>query len=67
MLLTRVFAGLRELRGDLRMVDLFRYTTVESLAAYLGADEKAGASAGLAESRSRAQERRALRRRASDR
>ncbi|HEX2210446.1 MAG TPA: amino acid adenylation domain-containing protein [Longimicrobium sp.] len=62
MLLTRVFAGLREMRSGLRMVDLFRYTTVESLAGHLGADEADAASA-LSESRSRADERRAARRR----
>ncbi|HYH80545.1 MAG TPA: amino acid adenylation domain-containing protein, partial [Longimicrobium sp.] len=61
LLLYRVYSRLRELRADLRVVDLFRYTTVEELAAYLGADA-ADDAAELAESRARAQERRARRR-----
>jgi len=35
LLLHRVFVRLREIRGDLRMVDLFRHPTVESLARHL--------------------------------
>ncbi|HSU17559.1 non-ribosomal peptide synthetase [Longimicrobium sp.] len=62
LLLYRVFSRLREARADLRMVDLFRYTTVEELAGYLAA-AGTGDDAGLAESRSRAEERRAARRR----
>jgi hypothetical protein len=61
LLLYRVFSTLRELRGDLRVVDLFRHTTVESLAAHLAGAEGAGAGA-LAAGRSRAEERRAARR-----
>jgi acyl-coenzyme A synthetase/AMP-(fatty) acid ligase/aryl carrier-like protein len=37
LLLYRVYSRLREIRSDLQVVDLFRYTTVEQLAAYLGA------------------------------
>jgi hypothetical protein len=62
LLLNRVFGRLREVRADLRMVDLFRYTTVEALAGYLGAEDT-GAASKLADSRSRAAERRNLRRR----
>jgi hypothetical protein len=62
LLLNRVFIRLRDLRAGLRMVDLFRYTTVEALAGYLGAEEEGGASE-LADSRSRAEERRNSRRR----
>ncbi|HYH81260.1 MAG TPA: amino acid adenylation domain-containing protein [Longimicrobium sp.] len=61
LLLARVHGRLRELRGDLRVVDLFRYTTVEELAGYLGAGASRDAS-DLARSRSRAEERRAARR-----
>jgi hypothetical protein len=61
LLLYRVYSLLRETRPDLRVVDLFRYTTVEELAAYLGQAE--GAEDGeLARSVSRAQARRAARR-----
>jgi aryl carrier-like protein len=63
LLLSRVFSRVRELRADLRMVDLFRYPTVEALAGYLGAEET-GAASELADSRSRAEERRNSRRRA---
>ncbi|WP_420124783.1 AMP-binding enzyme, partial [Longimicrobium sp.] len=62
LLLNRVFIRLRELRADLRMVDLFRFTTVEALAGYLGAEDTGGAGE-LADSRSRAEERRNSRRR----
>ena len=62
LLLYRVFSRLRELRPELRVVDLFRYTTVEALAGFLGAEE-AEAAPGLSESRSRAEARRAQRRR----
>jgi len=62
LLLYRVFSRLRDLRADLRMVDLFRYTTVEELAGYLAASAT-GEDAGLAESRTRAEERRAAARR----
>ncbi|HST61354.1 MAG TPA: non-ribosomal peptide synthetase, partial [Longimicrobium sp.] len=65
LLLYRVYSRLREMRADLRVVDLFRYTTVEELAAYLGADAAdpgGGDAAELAESRARAQQRRARRR-----
>jgi hypothetical protein len=60
LLLYRVFARLRELRADLRVVDLFRHTTVESLAAHL-ATGPADDAAFLGESHSRAEERRAAR------
>jgi hypothetical protein len=61
LLLYRVYSRLRELRADLRVVDLFRFTTVGELAAYLGADA-VDDDAELAESRARAQERRGRRR-----
>ncbi|HEX8903229.1 MAG TPA: phosphopantetheine-binding protein, partial [Longimicrobiaceae bacterium] len=63
MLLYRVYSRLRELRGDLKVVDLFRYPTVEELAQFLepGAARDTG---DLDESRSRGQARRAARRRA---
>jgi amino acid adenylation domain-containing protein len=60
LLLYRVYSKLREIRGDLRVVDLFRHTTVEALAEYLGTGAQADTT-GLDESRSRAAERRALR------
>jgi hypothetical protein len=60
LLLTRVFSGLRDIRAGLRMVDLFRYTTVEELAGYLDAAQPEAPSE-LDESRLRAQERRAVR------
>jgi len=62
LLLHRVYSRLKEHRGDLRVIDLFRYTTVEALARHLGAEEPRDAG-HLAESRSRAEERRASRRR----
>ena len=37
LLLYRVHGKLKELKPELRLLDLFRYTTVESLAAYLSA------------------------------
>jgi amino acid adenylation domain-containing protein len=60
LLLVRVHAGLREIRPDLRVVDLFRHATVEELARYLeaGAAPDAG---GVARSRSRGEARRAAR------
>ncbi|HET7460811.1 MAG TPA: amino acid adenylation domain-containing protein [Longimicrobium sp.] len=61
LLLYRVFSRLRDLRADLRVVDLFRYTTVEALAAYLS--EGAADTGALADGRARAEERRAARRR----
>ncbi|HEX6373983.1 MAG TPA: amino acid adenylation domain-containing protein [Longimicrobium sp.] len=61
LLLYRVYSRLREMRADLRVVDLFRFTTVEALAGHLGAEASGGDA--LAESRSRAEERRASRRR----
>jgi acyl-coenzyme A synthetase/AMP-(fatty) acid ligase len=61
LLLYRVYSRLRELRGDLRVVDLFRYTTVEELAGFLRAGD--GADEQLGETRSRARERRAAARR----
>jgi amino acid adenylation domain-containing protein len=63
LLLARVFARLREVRGDLRIVDLFRHTTVEALAAHLGAAEAPRDMRHLAQSLSRGEERRASRRR----
>ncbi|MFL5541626.1 MAG: beta-ketoacyl synthase N-terminal-like domain-containing protein, partial [Longimicrobiaceae bacterium] len=50
LLLHRVFVRLREIRGDLRMVDLFRHPTVESLARHLadGAAPEASAEAQTA-------------------
>jgi amino acid adenylation domain-containing protein len=62
LLLYRVYSRLRELRADLRVVDLFRYTTIEALAAYLGAQAPSD-TGHLAQSRSRAEERRAARQR----
>jgi amino acid adenylation domain-containing protein len=62
LLLYRVYSLLRELRADLRVVDLFRYPTVEALAGHL--DQDGARDAGLlAQSRARADERRAARRR----
>ncbi|HKP76875.1 MAG TPA: non-ribosomal peptide synthetase, partial [Longimicrobiaceae bacterium] len=58
LLLYKVYSSLREIRADLRVVDLFRYTTVESLAGHLGA-EPAKEPAFLLKSRSRAEARRA--------
>jgi acyl-CoA synthetase (AMP-forming)/AMP-acid ligase II/aryl carrier-like protein len=61
LMLARIHHRLREVRADLRVVDLFRYTTVEALSAWLAA--AAPADDALAESRARAGERRAARRR----
>jgi amino acid adenylation domain-containing protein len=61
LLLYRVYSRLREIRPDLRLVDLFRYTTVESLAAHMAAETPRGAEF-LSQSRSRGAERRAARR-----
>jgi hypothetical protein len=61
LLLFRVFSRLRELRDDLRVVDLFRYTTVEALAHHLGTVQPQDGG-GVAASRARAEERRAARR-----
>jgi amino acid adenylation domain-containing protein len=63
LLLYRVFSRLRTVRSSLRVVDLFRYATVEALARHLGAEESQGDASGLAESHSRAAERRASRQR----
>jgi amino acid adenylation domain-containing protein len=52
LLLYRVYSQLREIRSDLQVVDLFRYTTVEQLAVYLGARVPQD-STELATSRSR--------------
>jgi amino acid adenylation domain-containing protein len=64
LLLYRVFSRLRELRAGLKLVDLFRYTTVEALAGHLGAGESGEdeGSALVEQGRSRAAERRAARR-----
>jgi hypothetical protein len=60
LLLYRVYSHLRAIRGDLNVVDLFRHTTVETLAAYLaGRDPRARAD--LAKSRRRGEERRVAR------
>jgi len=60
MLLYRVYSRLREIRPDLRVVDLFRYTTVEELARHL--ESGAAADTGdLSRSRSRGEARRAAR------
>ncbi|HEX6371120.1 MAG TPA: non-ribosomal peptide synthase/polyketide synthase [Longimicrobium sp.] len=62
LLLYRVFSRLREIRGDLRVVDLFRHTTVEELARHLDADAADGADdPALERSRSRGEARRAAR------
>ncbi|HEX6630520.1 MAG TPA: beta-ketoacyl synthase N-terminal-like domain-containing protein, partial [Gemmatimonadaceae bacterium] len=45
---SRVFARLRELRGDLRMVDLFEHTTVEAVARFLRGGAPASAPARTA-------------------
>jgi hypothetical protein len=58
LLLYRVYSRLREIRPDLRLVELFRYTTVESLAAHMAAETPQGAGF-LSRSRSRGAERRA--------
>jgi aryl carrier-like protein len=63
LLLYRVYSRLREVRGDLRLVDLFRYATVEALAGWLGAPGESGGAAELDEGRARAEARRAHRRR----
>ncbi|HEX2206430.1 MAG TPA: amino acid adenylation domain-containing protein [Longimicrobium sp.] len=60
LLLFRVFGELRGLKADLRVVDLFRFTTLEALAAHLEA-EAPRAEGGGARSRSRGEERRAAR------
>ncbi len=66
LLLYRVYAQLRLLRPDLRMVDLFRYTTIATLAEHLGAQTSAPAPAIATDaSRTRGAERRAARRRRS--
>jgi amino acid adenylation domain-containing protein len=61
LLLYRVYSALREIREDLRLVDLFRYTTVEALAAHLGATDIEDTS-HLTAGRTRAAARRAARR-----
>ena len=66
LLLVRVLSGLQTIRNDLRMVDLFRYTTIEALAGYLSAPSEAPGAAMTA-SRARATKRRAARRRVSRR
>jgi len=72
LLLYRVYTQLRTVRTDLRIVDLFRYTTIEALARYLEtpappaiAQEARHASAEtlLAETRARVANRRAARKR----
>jgi len=64
LMLYRVYSRVRDLRADLRVVDLFRYTTVEELARHLSAAAALAAGAAhLDESRTRAEERRAARRR----
>jgi hypothetical protein len=60
LLLYRVYSRLSEIRSDLRVVDLFRYSTVEELAGYLGAGAARDPS-DLAGSRTRAGQRRAAR------
>jgi amino acid adenylation domain-containing protein len=60
LLLYRVYSRLKELKADLRVVDLFRYTTVEAVAEHLDAGA-APENDLLAASRARAEERRALR------
>jgi Phosphopantetheine attachment site len=64
LLLTRVFADLQTTWRDLRLVDLFRYTTIASLAAHLG-EQTPAAVPELAQSQARARQRLAVRRRAS--
>ncbi|HVH12980.1 MAG TPA: phosphopantetheine-binding protein, partial [Longimicrobium sp.] len=61
LLLYRVYSRLREIRGDLRLVDLFRYASVGALAAHL-APEAPENGDFLARSHARAAERRAGRR-----
>jgi len=61
LLMYGVYSQLREIRRDLRVVDLFRYNSVEKLAEYLGAGAT-GDPSDLANSRARAQQRRAARR-----
>jgi len=64
LLLYGVYSQLREIRRDLRVVDLFRYNSVEKLAGYLDAGAAPDPS-DLANSRARAQQRRAARRQLS--
>jgi amino acid adenylation domain-containing protein len=54
--LYRVFSQLRDIRPDLRVVDLFRYTTVDALAAFLHAPASQDHT-NLAPSRARAEAR----------
>jgi hypothetical protein len=61
LLLFRVFAELKPRYGHLRMVDLFRYPTIEMLAAHLGASTPAP-DVLVAESHARAHARRGVRR-----
>jgi hypothetical protein len=61
LLLTRVHWRLREIRSDLHIADLFRYTTVAEQAAHLGAAAPPDTS-HLAESYSAARKRKAARR-----
>jgi hypothetical protein len=59
LLLYRAYSQLRAIRSDLRVVDMFRHTTVETLAAHLaGAQHDTD---DLAKSRRRGEERRAAR------
>ena len=60
-LLYRVFSQLREIRRDLQLVDLFRYTSVEDLAGFLAGVTPAALDA--APGRARGEERRVARRR----
>jgi hypothetical protein len=55
-----VFSQLREIRPDLRVVDLFRYTTIATLAAFLHAFPSQDHT-HLATSRARAEARKAAR------
>ncbi len=62
LLLVRACELLRPLKPDLRVVDLFRYPTVRSLAAYLsggGPDQQAGAGTDTGAGRARLTRRRA--------
>lgn len=60
LLLYRVCARLRNIRRDLRVVDLFRHTCIESLATFLAADSPQNTNY-LKDGRSRAEQRRSIR------
>jgi hypothetical protein len=58
LLLYGVYSQLREIRADLQVVDLFRHTTIQDLAAHLDTPAMHDRGTDLATSRSRGAERR---------